>query len=267
MGLSMPNSAAQPSKNAKRPFQFWCGAVLVTLPLVCGLYWCKNLANAAKADLAKARLHHQDIVKEHSQWSELQEKSSLLQKKIKEQEKSVRAQFASFSRVELHDALRNAMRSADPEKAIIFTNNGMGGNGWLWVPEGGHQLEFRFIVENLNESDVTEGYFDLTRNVKFDLTPGKLHSFKFSIEDRYRTKDTLLRLQFDDEVPIRMVIRADVSTSGRDGSKGYFNKPLGIVSNRCLQDKKPCGPHATRRLASFWQRDVQPASQKSEQKT
>ena len=233
----MPNSVSQPSKNAKQPFLFWCGIAMVTLPLVCGLYWCKSRASAAEASLAKARLDRQDIEKQHSEWSELQKERLLLQKKITEEETAIHTQFASFSRFELDDALSNAIRSADPEKAFIFANSTIGGQGWLWVPEGGHQLEFRFAVENLNESDVTDGNFDLTRDVKFDLTPGRLHSFKFSIKSRYRTDDALLRLQFNEEVPISMVIRGNVSGTQRMGSKGYFNGQLGIVSYDCLHDK------------------------------
>ncbi len=238
-GPSMSDPKAPPTR---RRYRFWAIALPVTLVLMYPAYRAWTRVSEAKRELAKVLAREESIRQEHVRWSGLATEQSKLRSEAGKRRQDIVSALRSFSRDELHDALRRAVESADPAHAIVLEMPGLlwGIRVWMWVPEPDHRLIVQIATTGLMEEDLVDGVLDVEQDLKLDLSPEQLHRIEFSIEERHKSRDCVVRLRFNDQMIVEetMLLDPNSSTSYGRSSDGVLVRPR-VVSSDWTWNESP----------------------------
>ncbi|MEM7478780.1 MAG: hypothetical protein AAF483_27670 [Planctomycetota bacterium] len=191
--------------------------VTVALSYFAYLSWSQLVA--CEQDLLTAEKIYQETEAERT---DLQTKATRLEV-MKEQQKqardTVRQLLVSFDRDDMLAARIAAIERAKPKQAVVISNTSRSCSKrlWIWIPEKGHRLWMQLSDSNLQDADVIGGTAkEIVGKREFELSPGKVHFFEFSVGAVTNSK-SLLQIQFDDSIELKWDLQLEANSSSSGG--------------------------------------------------
>lgn len=214
------SEAASPKK-----FWVWLVSLPVTMGLVVWAFNARSRANEAMQQLAEAQSVAAKTGQELAEWQALKTEVDATKSKLGNAQRKLEAALRSFSRKDLHYALREAFATVELDTMILVSDSGGGYRAgyWVWSPEEGHQMRCTLEEENVpaDFESILPG-----EDIVVPLEAKRLYHFVFEGDRDRKAKESVLQVKVDEQALFECRIPFETySTTHHGGGSEMFPRP------------------------------------------